>query len=68
MAMPIGVSMPPPTPWRTRNETSWPIVWAKPHSTEPPTNSPSAVRNTRFVPKRSPNHPLAGMHTASDSV
>ena len=68
MATPIGVSMPPPTPWTMRNATSWPIVWANPHSTEPPTNRPSAVRNTRLVPKRSPIQPLAGIHTASDSV
>ena len=68
MAMPIGVSIPPPTPWTMRNATSWPIVWAKPHRTEPPTKRPSAVRKTRLVPKRSPIQPLAGIHTASDSV
>ena len=39
-----------------------------PHSIEPPTNSTSAVRKTRLVPKRSPIQPLAGIHTASDSV
>ena len=37
-------------------------------ATEPPTNSTSAMRNTRLVPKRSPSQPLAGIHTASDSV
>ena len=68
MAMPIGVSIPPPTPCRTRKATSWPIVWANAAQHEPPTNSASAVRNTRFVPKRSPIQPLAGIHTASDSV
>ena len=68
MATPIGVSMPPPTPCRTRKPTSWPMVWAMPHITEPPTNRASAVRNTRLVPKRSPSQPLAGIHTASDSV
>ena len=43
-------------------------VWASPQSTEPTMNRPSADRNIRLVPKRSPSQPLAGIHTASASV
>ena len=42
--------------------------WAIPQRTDPPTNRTSATRNVRLVPKRSPSHPLAGIHTAIDSV
>ena len=47
---------------------SCPIDCAAPHSADPPTKKTSAKRNTRLVPKRSPSQPLAGIHTASDSV
>ena len=68
IATPTGVSIPPPIPCTIRNAISWPIDWAKPHIIEPITNRASAVSSTRFVPKRSPNQPLAGIQTASESV
>ena len=34
MAVPTGVSMPPPTPCRTRKAISDPMLQARPHSTE----------------------------------
>ena len=67
IAAPTGTSMPPPTPCSTRNATSWPRLWACPHSADANVNIARAKRNTRLVPKRSPIHPDAGMNTASES-
>ncbi len=64
MAMPTGVSMPPPTPWITRKATSSGRLWASPHSTEAPVKTAMANRSTRLDPNRSPSHPAAGMNTA----
>ena len=66
MAVPTGTSIPPPTPCSTRKVTSSPRVWACPHSAEAPVNMARAKRNTRRVPMRSPIHPEAGIHTASE--
>ena len=62
--MPTGVSIPPPTPWRMRNSTSWPMLWARPHSTDALVKMTMAVSRIRLVPKRSPSQPDAGMVTA----
>ena len=64
MAMPTGIIIPPPTPWRTRNRTSWERLSARPHRTEAPVKMPTARSRIRLDPKRSPNHPAAGMNTA----
>ncbi len=64
MAVPTGVIIPPPTPWRTRNSTSSVRLWASPQSADATVNVAMAKRNVRFVPKRSPIHPEAGIHTA----
>ena len=64
MAMPTGVSMPPPTPCSTRKKMSCSMVVEKPHAADPAVNAASANRNVRLVPNRSPSHPLVGIHTA----
>ena len=40
---PIGVSIPPPTPWRTRKAINSPLVVANAHSAEPRVNTTSAI-------------------------
>ena len=57
MAMPTGVSMPPPTPCSTRKPTSSARLSASPHSTEAPVKTAMAKRRTRLVPMRSPSQP-----------
>ena len=64
MAMPTGVNIPPPTPWRTRKNTSWERLSDSPHRTEAPVNTAMAKSSTRLDPKRSPSHPAAGMKMA----
>jgi hypothetical protein len=64
MAMPTGVSIPPPTPWMTRKMTSSVALPARPQRTDAPVNIAMANSSTRFDPRRSPNHPAAGMKTA----
>jgi len=67
MAVPTGVSMPPPTPWRTLKAINSLSDVARPQRMEAPVNAASAKRNTRLVPILSPIHPEAGMKTASPS-
>lgn len=43
---------------------SWSSEAARPHRTEAAVNRPTATRNVRLVPTRSPIHPDAGMKTA----
>jgi hypothetical protein len=43
---------------------SCPMVWAVPHSNDPNVKAIRAMRNVRFVPKRSPSQPDVGIHTA----
>ena len=64
MAMPTGVSMPPPAPCRMRKSTSSSTDWDRPQSAEATVKSAIAVRNVRLVPNRSPTHPDAGIQTA----
>ena len=68
IAMPTGVSIPPPTPWSTRNRISCPIEDDIEHSNEPRVNAARANRKIRFVPNRSPSQPDAGIHTARLTV
>ena len=68
MLTPTGVSMPPPTPWNTRNAMSWLMVCAIEHSSDPATNAANANMNTRLVPNLSPSQPDTGIHTAKLSV
>ena len=68
MAMPTGVSMPPPTPCTTRNATSCPRRLGQAAQRRATANTASATRNTRLVPKRSPSQPLAGIDTARPRV
>ena len=42
--MPIGISMPPPSPWMTRKATSMPMFGASAHNTEPTVNRTSETR------------------------
>ena len=44
MIMPVGISIPPPRPWSTRNTMSESIDQAKPHSNEPSVKSTSEMR------------------------
>jgi hypothetical protein len=67
IAVPTGTSIPPPTPCKTRKPTNSPKLFAWPQSADAPVNIASANRNTRRVPRRSPSHPDAGIHSASDS-
>jgi len=64
MAMPTGISRPPPTPWSARNTTSCARVWDSPHRAEAAVNTATAKSSTRFVPKRSPSQPEARMNPA----
>jgi hypothetical protein len=64
MAVPTGVIIPPPTPWRTRNRTSSQRPEACPQSADATVKTAIANRNVRLVPKRSPIQPEAGIHTA----
>ena len=66
IAVPTGVSMPPPTPCRMRNATRDSTFHARPHRADANVNIVSANMNVFFVPKRSPIHPDAGIQTASD--
>ena len=64
MAIPTGASIPPPTPWRIRNSTSWVMLAAKPQRADATVKITIAASSTCFPPKRSPSHPEAGMNTA----
>ena len=60
-----GMSSPPPMPCSARKRIRLSMFHAAAHSADPAVNSPSASRNRRFVPKRSPAQPLTGMATAT---
>lgn len=64
IAVPTGVSMPPPTPWSTRKAMSDSRLQASPQASEALVKMTSAVMKIFFVPKRSPNQPEIGMTTA----
>jgi hypothetical protein len=64
MAVPTGVSMPPPTPCSTRNAISDSTLQARPQRIEASVNTERANMNVRLVPNRSPAQPLTGMKTA----
>ena len=64
MAIPTGASIPPPTPWRIRNSTSWVMLAANPQRAEATVKITIAASSTCFPPNRSPSHPEAGMNTA----
>ncbi len=68
IAMPTGISMPPPRPCRTRKVMSEPMFHAVLHSADPSTNSTSAVMYIRRAPYRSAAQPLSGMTVASARV
>ena len=67
IVIPVGMTIPPPRPWSTRNAISEPALQASPHSVEPSTNSATAPMNTRRVPKRSTIQPVSGITAASAS-
>ncbi len=64
IAVPTGMSIPPPAPCSRRKATSCPSEPARPHRTDATVNSATATRNVRLVPTRSPIQPEAGMKTA----
>ncbi len=68
MVMPAGISMPPPSPCRTRKKISDSADQAAPQSAEPATNSAMASMYRRLVPKRSAAQPVIGITDASASV
>ena len=68
IVMPSGISMPPPSPCRTRNAMSELMSQAVAQSAEPRVNSAIAVRYSRLVPNRSAAQPVSGMTVASASV
>ena len=50
IAIPTGMTIPPPRPCMTRNAISDPADHARPHSSEPTANAATAVMKTRRVP------------------
>ncbi len=64
MAVPTGVSMPPPTPCSTRKAISDSRLQERPQPSEAAVKKNSAIMKMRLVPKRSPSQPETGMKTA----
>ena len=58
---PMGMIIPPPTPWRIRNTMRLWIDHAAPDSADPSRNSASEMIHIRLDPKRSTAHPVSGM-------
>ena len=65
IAMPTGISSPPPIPCTARNATSCGSDVAIPQSADAAVNSPMAPSITLLAPNRSPTQPDAGIATAS---
>ena len=61
MVMPIGISIPPPRPCRTRKITSSGRFCATPHAIDASVKSAMVTRYRRLVPKRSLAQPAIGM-------
>jgi len=68
IVMPSGMSIPPPSPWRTRNAMSISMDDAAAQSAEPAVKSTRASMYSRLVPNRSAAQPVSGMTVASASV
>ena len=68
IAMPTGISIPPPSPWSTRKIVSIGAVVATAHSAEPAVNNTRATRYTRFEPYRSLSQPASGITAAAASM
>ena len=68
IVMPRGISMPPPSPCRTRKAINDSADHAAPESSEPARKSVIESRYRRLVPKRSAAQPVAGITVASASV
>lgn len=64
---PTGIISPPPTPCSTRKPTSEPRLHARPHATDPSTNSATDAIHTRFAPNRSAVQPASGTTVPSAS-
>ena len=56
-----GSTIPPPTPWSTRNPTSEGSDQATPHSIEPTMNVATASIQVVRAPRRSETHPETGI-------
>ena len=67
MDWPIGMIMPPPTPWRIRKAIRLPIDHAAPDRAEPSRNRTSEAIHIRLAPNRSTAQPVIGMVTARAS-
>src|SRR3984885_10618186 len=65
IAIPTGISSPPPAPCTARNTTSSGSDVATPHSADAAVNSPMAASTTLRAPNRSPTQPDTGITTAS---
>ena len=50
IVMPIGCTAPAPSPWTSRKTISAGMLHAKPHSSEPTTNSPMPISITGLRP------------------
>ena len=62
-----GISMPPPTPWTTRNTTRLPMFQARPQATEPARNTASEASQVALAPNLLMAHPLSGMTMPKES-
>jgi hypothetical protein len=65
--IPIGMTMPPASPWSTRKAISDSALQASPQSALVATNALTTVIHTRRGPKRSAAQPVSGMTVASAS-
>ncbi len=61
MVIPIGMSMPPPTPWTTRKKMSSPRFCEMPQSIDATVNVTMVMRYSRLVPQRSVAQPVSGI-------
>ena len=62
-----GSSIPPPSPWRTRNAMRLPMDHAAPESTEPSRNSARQLSHIRRAPKRWTDQAVSGTTMISAS-
>ena len=64
MACAMGMTGPPPSPWRIRITTRNSRVGAMPDRNELTVKSTVQIRKNRWRPKRAESQPVAGMMTA----
>ncbi len=67
-AMATGMRIPPPRPWMARQQTKNSMFIERPARTDPPTNRPSPMRKSGFLPYRSDSFPAMGIMMVSHSM